>query len=208
MERFEIDSISVNDTKKLYVYIRQALVNGFFMQVAHREGEKGGYLTVKDNQVVALHPSCGLEGQPEWVLFNEFVLTTRPYIRTVSEVKPEWYVYVYLLLFSSLLSVPPPFSWLLFFLSARSVPGCPVTNFGLQLPSRLLEYAHLYYDLKTFTDGETKRALQGVVNKKYGLLAGSSNGKRSKSSSKASTPAILDRDPDTRNSKKRKIGAS
>jgi pre-mRNA-splicing factor ATP-dependent RNA helicase DHX15/PRP43 len=99
MERFEIDSASVNDTKKLYTYIRQALVNGFFMQVAHREGEKGSYVTVKDNQVVALHPSCGLEGQPEWVLFNEFVLTTRPYIRTVSEIKPEWYVLRLLLFF-------------------------------------------------------------------------------------------------------------
>lgn len=43
-------------------------------------------------QVVALHPSCGLNTQPEWVLFNEFVLTTRPYIRTVTEVRPEWSV--------------------------------------------------------------------------------------------------------------------
>ena len=41
-------------------------------------------------QVVSLHPSCGLDTQPEWVLFNEFVLTTRPYIRTVTEIRPEW----------------------------------------------------------------------------------------------------------------------
>src|SRR6266576_6906843 len=41
-------------------------------------------------QVVQLHPSCCLETQPEWVLFNEFVLTTRPYIRTVTEIRPEW----------------------------------------------------------------------------------------------------------------------
>ncbi|KAF8882288.1 P-loop containing nucleoside triphosphate hydrolase protein [Infundibulicybe gibba] len=88
MERFEIELISLQDEKKLHLNIRQALVCGFFMQVAHREGEKGNYLTVKDNQVVALHPSCGLEPQPEWVIFNEFVLTTRPYIRTVSEVRP------------------------------------------------------------------------------------------------------------------------
>ncbi|KIO00627.1 hypothetical protein M404DRAFT_152107 [Pisolithus tinctorius Marx 270] len=60
------------------------------MQAAHKEGEKGSYLTVKDNQVVNLHPSCGLDTQPEWVLFNEFVLTTRPYIRTVTDVRPEW----------------------------------------------------------------------------------------------------------------------
>jgi len=65
-------------------------VCGYFMQIAHKEGEKGSYLTVKDNQVVSLHPSCGLDTQPEWVLFNEFVLTTRPYIRTVTEIRPEW----------------------------------------------------------------------------------------------------------------------
>ena len=40
--------------------------------------------------MVNLHPSCGLDTQPEWVLFNEFVLTTRPYIRTVTEIRPEW----------------------------------------------------------------------------------------------------------------------
>jgi pre-mRNA-splicing factor ATP-dependent RNA helicase DHX15/PRP43 len=90
MEHFEIDSISLTDTKKLYVSIRQALVNGFFMQVAHRESNIGSYLTMKDNQAVVLHPRCGLEGQPEWVLFNEFVLTTRPYLRTVSKIEPEW----------------------------------------------------------------------------------------------------------------------
>jgi pre-mRNA-splicing factor ATP-dependent RNA helicase DHX15/PRP43 len=41
-------------------------------------------------QVVWLHPSCCLDTQPEWVLFNEFVLTTQPYIRTVTEIRPEW----------------------------------------------------------------------------------------------------------------------
>jgi pre-mRNA-splicing factor ATP-dependent RNA helicase DHX15/PRP43 len=41
---------------------------------------------------VSLHPSCGLDTQPEWVIFNEFVLTTRPFINTVTEVRPEWYV--------------------------------------------------------------------------------------------------------------------
>ncbi|KAJ3793038.1 P-loop containing nucleoside triphosphate hydrolase protein [Lentinula aff. detonsa] len=96
MEKYDVDVISLEDEGKLvfahcfYVGIRQALTCGFFMQVAHKEGEKGSYLTVKDNQVVALHPSCGLDTQPEWVLFNEFVLTKRPYIRTVTEVKPEW----------------------------------------------------------------------------------------------------------------------
>ncbi|KAG7093997.1 DEAH-box ATP-dependent RNA helicase prp43, variant 2 [Marasmius oreades] len=90
MERFEIELVSLSDEKKLYQNVRKALVIGFFMQVAHKEGEKGSYLTVKDNQNVALHPSCGLDSQPEWVLFNEFVLTKRPYIRTNTDVRGEW----------------------------------------------------------------------------------------------------------------------
>ena len=78
------------------------------MQVAFKEGEKGTYVTVKDNQVcdgkvnvlgsppnqikqiVALHPSCGLDTQPDWVLFNEFAFTSRYYIRTVTAIKPQW----------------------------------------------------------------------------------------------------------------------
>lgn len=50
MERLEIDLVSLGDPKKLFVNVRKALVNGFFMQIAHKEGEKGNYLTVKDNQ--------------------------------------------------------------------------------------------------------------------------------------------------------------
>jgi hypothetical protein len=51
MERYDIESVTISDEKKLFSNIRQALVCGFFMQVAHKEGEKGNYLTVKDNQV-------------------------------------------------------------------------------------------------------------------------------------------------------------
>ena len=61
----------------------------FFLQVAHLE-RTGHYLTVKDNQVVQLHPSTCLDHKPEWVLYNEFVLTTKNYIRTVTDIKPEW----------------------------------------------------------------------------------------------------------------------
>ncbi|KAJ3045470.1 Pre-mRNA-splicing factor ATP-dependent RNA helicase dhx15, partial [Rhizoclosmatium hyalinum] len=72
------------EDKKYYTNIRKALTAGFFMQVAHRE-RNGHYLTVKDNQVVQLHPSCCLGSKPEWVLYNEFVLTQKNYIRTCIE---------------------------------------------------------------------------------------------------------------------------
>ena len=47
---------------------------------------------MKDNQVVQLHPSTCLDHKPEWVLYNEFVLTTKNYIRTCTDVKPEWLI--------------------------------------------------------------------------------------------------------------------
>ncbi|KAL7415810.1 P-loop containing nucleoside triphosphate hydrolase protein [Mrakia frigida] len=123
MEKHDLDLVSTPfEDKSYYLNIRKALTSGFFMQVAHKEGEKGNYLTIKDNQVVKLHKACGLETQPEWVVFNEFVLTTANFIRTVTEIRPEW----------------------------------------------LIDLAPQYYDMKTFADGETKRALARVVAKREG----------------------------------------
>jgi len=39
-----------------------------------------------------LHPSTCLDHKPEWVLYNEFVLTTKNWIRTVTDIKGEWLV--------------------------------------------------------------------------------------------------------------------
>ncbi|KAL4711378.1 hypothetical protein ACJJTC_019219 [Scirpophaga incertulas] len=90
MDRFSLKRTSTEFTSKdYYINIRKALVNGFFMQVAHLE-RTGHYLTVKDNQLVQLHPSTCLDHKPDWVLYNEFVLTTKNYIRTVTDIKPEW----------------------------------------------------------------------------------------------------------------------
>ncbi|KNZ58643.1 pre-mRNA-splicing factor ATP-dependent RNA helicase prp43 [Puccinia sorghi] len=90
MEKFDLDLVSIDHNHKDYFKnIRMAVTTGYFMQVAHKEREKGVY-TTRDGQVVGLHPSCGLENTPEWVLYNEFVLTTRNFIRICTEVKPEW----------------------------------------------------------------------------------------------------------------------
>ncbi len=111
MDRFNLKRTSTEFTSRdYYVNIRKALVSGFFMQVsmiikffylflinyyfiykkaAHLE-RTGHYLTVKDNQVVQLHPSTCLDHKPEWVIYNEFVLTTKNYIRTITDIKPEW----------------------------------------------------------------------------------------------------------------------
>jgi pre-mRNA-splicing factor ATP-dependent RNA helicase DHX15/PRP43 len=92
MEREELEMVSTPfDDKKYYENIRRALCAGFFMQVAKKDAQgKSVYTTIKDNQSVLLHPSTVLAHDAEWVLYNEFVLTTKNYIRTVTAVKPEW----------------------------------------------------------------------------------------------------------------------
>ena len=47
---------------------------------------------VSDGQVVHLHPSNCLDHKPEWVIYNEYVLTTRNFIRTVTDIRGDWLV--------------------------------------------------------------------------------------------------------------------
>lgn len=92
MERLQLVRISTDFSNiEYYPNIRKALVSGFFMQAARLE-KAGHYLTVKDNQEVYLHPSTSLDHKPHWVIYNEFVLTSKKYIRTVLVIKPEWLI--------------------------------------------------------------------------------------------------------------------
>ncbi|KAI3990220.1 hypothetical protein MKX01_029198 [Papaver californicum] len=92
MTRFNLKLCSTDfNSRDYYINIRKAMLSGYFMQVAHLE-RTGHYLTVKDNQVVHLHPSNCLDDKPEWVIYNEYVLTSRNFIRTVTDVRGEWLV--------------------------------------------------------------------------------------------------------------------
>ncbi|OEL31910.1 putative pre-mRNA-splicing factor ATP-dependent RNA helicase DEAH2 [Dichanthelium oligosanthes] len=92
MTRFNLKMCSADfNSREYYVNIRKALLAGYFMQVAHLE-RTGHYLTVKDNQVVHLHPSNCMDHKPEWVIYNEYVLTTRNFIRTVTDIRGEWLI--------------------------------------------------------------------------------------------------------------------
>ncbi|KAG7014299.1 putative pre-mRNA-splicing factor ATP-dependent RNA helicase DEAH2 [Cucurbita argyrosperma subsp. argyrosperma] len=112
MARFNLKLCSTDfNSREYYVNIRKAMLSGYFMQVAHLE-RTGHYLTVKDNQimvnpalsmpvfginksvlqVVHLHPSNCLDHKPEWVIYNEYVLTSRNFIRTVTDIRGEWLV--------------------------------------------------------------------------------------------------------------------
>ena len=92
MERLDLPLVSSDfSSRDYYINIRKCLVEGMFMHIAHLE-RSGHYLTVKDNQVVSIHPSSVLDSKPPWVLFEEFVLTSKNYVRTVTSVRVDWLV--------------------------------------------------------------------------------------------------------------------
>lgn len=93
MQRYDLPLVLTPFGDKHYWdNIRKALCAGFFMQVAKKKSGGKGFLTVKDNQEVLIHPSTVLGKETEWVIYNEFVLTSKNYIRTVTNIRPEWLV--------------------------------------------------------------------------------------------------------------------
>lgn len=93
MTKLDLALISTRfEDASYWTNIRKALVSGFFMQVAKKKSSGKGYLTVKDNQEALLHPTTVLAKEPEWVIYNEFVLTSKNYLRTVTAVQPEWLI--------------------------------------------------------------------------------------------------------------------
>ncbi|AMD21286.1 HER007Cp [Eremothecium sinecaudum] len=91
MVRYNLELNSTDyENPNYFDNIRKALAAGFFMQVAKKRSGGKGYITVKDNQDVLLHPSTVIGHDAEWVIYNEFVLTSKNYIRTVVSVRPEW----------------------------------------------------------------------------------------------------------------------
>jgi len=103
METHGLEFISTPfEDKNYYTNIRRALLAGFFMQVAMRESTGKLYRTIKDDQAVVIHPSSVLKTDYDWVVYNEFVLTNKQYVRTCTGIRPEW------LLVSQSLNAPQP----------------------------------------------------------------------------------------------------
>ncbi len=71
-------------------HIRKTILRGFFMNVAVALPTKNQFMTVKDNVKALLFPSTFLNRRPQFVVFNELVLTSNTYIRTVTAVSDDW----------------------------------------------------------------------------------------------------------------------
>ncbi|OAY84052.1 putative pre-mRNA-splicing factor ATP-dependent RNA helicase DHX16 [Ananas comosus] len=89
LERVEIELTSnANDLDT----IKKAITSGFFHHSAKLQ-KNGSYRTVKNPQTVYIHPNSGLaQVLPHWVIYHELVLTTKEFMRQVTELKPEWLV--------------------------------------------------------------------------------------------------------------------
>ncbi|CAI0422630.1 unnamed protein product [Linum tenue] len=89
LERVEIElSSSPNELDA----VKKSITSGFFPHSARLQ-KNGSYRTVKHPQTVHIHPSSGLaQVLPRWVVYHELVLTTKEYMRQVTELKPDWLV--------------------------------------------------------------------------------------------------------------------
>lgn len=89
LERVEIEIVSNPGDLEA---IKKSITSGYFPHSAKMQ-KNGSYRTVKHPQTVYIHPSSGLsQVLPRWVVYHELVLTTKEYMRQVSELKPEWLV--------------------------------------------------------------------------------------------------------------------
>ncbi|CAK8536890.1 unnamed protein product [Lathyrus sativus] len=70
--------------------IKKSIASGFFPHTARLQ-KHGSYRLVKGQQTVHIHPSSGLvEILPKLVLYHELALTTKEYMRQITEIKPDW----------------------------------------------------------------------------------------------------------------------
>ncbi|KAL6839139.1 hypothetical protein ACP4OV_031030 [Aristida adscensionis] len=74
--------------------IKKAITSGGFFHHSARLQRDGTYKTVKNPQTVHIHPSLRTSGGSPAVgeIYHELVLTTKEFMRQVTELKPEWLV--------------------------------------------------------------------------------------------------------------------
>lgn len=79
---------------KDYNRVRRAVCSGFFHNAAKKDPQEG-YKTLAEGTPVYIHPSSALFNRPpEWLIYNELILTTREYCHTVTAIEPKWLVEV------------------------------------------------------------------------------------------------------------------
>ncbi|KAI6019101.1 P-loop containing nucleoside triphosphate hydrolase protein [Pisolithus marmoratus] len=77
-----------------YNHVRKAICSGFFRNATKKDPQEG-YKTLVEGTPVYIHPSSALfNWNPEWLIYNKLVLTTREYCHNVTTVEPKCLVEV------------------------------------------------------------------------------------------------------------------
>ena len=92
MDRYQMDVISAGGGRGAYTKVQRAIVAGYFMNAAKKDPQEG-FRTLVEQNVVYIHPSSALFNKaPDWVLYQEVVLTTKEYLRNAMIIDPRWLV--------------------------------------------------------------------------------------------------------------------
>jgi pre-mRNA-splicing factor ATP-dependent RNA helicase DHX16 len=90
-DRVEVDASKTCGGSANIEPIQKAITAGFFPHSARLQRDGQSYRTVKNGQVVYIHPSGVLnEHRPKWTIYHELVLTSKEYMRSCMPLKPEW----------------------------------------------------------------------------------------------------------------------
>lgn len=90
--KFGIDIVSISrgnrDREKM---ILRGILEGLFMQTSMLNLSTGNYIFLVGSKDASIHPSSSLyKRKPEWIVWSDYIFTSKAYVRTVSEIQPEW----------------------------------------------------------------------------------------------------------------------
>ena len=92
LERVDVPLISLDDVSDM-TPVKKSLTAGFFHNAAKLQKSGDSYRTIKQNQTVMIHPSSSLyKEHPRFIIYYELVLTSKEFMRQVTEIEAEWLV--------------------------------------------------------------------------------------------------------------------
>jgi len=70
--------------------IQKCVTSGYFFNAAKIRKDRA-YQTIKNHVIAYIHPTSGFfQLRPKYIIYHELILTTKEYMRHISEIKPEW----------------------------------------------------------------------------------------------------------------------
>ncbi|KEP63045.1 UNVERIFIED_CONTAM: helicase [Hammondia hammondi] len=88
-----VKNVAKSEAPDTRTKIRQCLAVGCWLHTARLQRDQKTYITTVERETAKIHPSSVLSGQkslPWWIVYSEYVHTTRPYLRGVTAIEGPW----------------------------------------------------------------------------------------------------------------------